>query len=32
MRDAGLTHIMLHPAPVDMRHLELIATKIAPEL
>jgi probable F420-dependent oxidoreductase len=32
MRDAGLTHLMLHPAPVDMRHLELIATKIAPSL
>jgi probable F420-dependent oxidoreductase len=32
MRDAGLTHIMLHPVPVDMRHLELIATQIAPEL
>jgi probable F420-dependent oxidoreductase len=32
MRDAGLTHLMLHPAPVDMRHLELIASKIAPSL
>ena len=32
MRDAGLTHVMLHPAPVDLRHLELVATKVAPEL
>ncbi|HWC29600.1 MAG TPA: LLM class flavin-dependent oxidoreductase [Dehalococcoidia bacterium] len=32
MRDAGLTHMLLHPAPVDMRHLELIATQIAPQL
>jgi alkanesulfonate monooxygenase SsuD/methylene tetrahydromethanopterin reductase-like flavin-dependent oxidoreductase (luciferase family) len=32
MRDAGLTHMMLHPAPVDMRHLELIATQITPKL
>ena len=32
MRDAGLTHMMLHPAPVDMRHLETIATQIAPQL
>jgi probable F420-dependent oxidoreductase len=32
MRDAGLTHLMLHSAPVDMRHLELIATQIAPNL
>jgi probable F420-dependent oxidoreductase len=32
MRDAGLTHMMLHSAPVDMRHLDLIATKIAPHL
>jgi len=32
MRDAGLTHVMLHPAPVDLRHLELIATKVAPQL
>jgi hypothetical protein len=32
MREAGLTHLMLHPAPLDMRHLELIATQIAPEL
>ena len=32
MRDAGLTHMMLHPAPVDMRHLQLIATQIAPQL
>jgi probable F420-dependent oxidoreductase len=32
MHDAGLTHLMLHPAPVDMRHLELIAAKIAPSL
>jgi len=31
MRDAGLTHLMLHSAPVDMRHLELIATRIAPQ-
>jgi alkanesulfonate monooxygenase SsuD/methylene tetrahydromethanopterin reductase-like flavin-dependent oxidoreductase (luciferase family) len=32
MRDAGLTHMLLHPAPVDLRHLELIATQIAPQL
>jgi probable F420-dependent oxidoreductase len=32
IRDAGLTHMMLHPAPVDLRHLDLIATKIAPNL
>ncbi len=32
MREAGLTHLMLHPAPVDMRQLELIASQIAPEL
>jgi probable F420-dependent oxidoreductase len=32
MREAGLTHVMLHPAPLDLRHLELIATQIAPEL
>ncbi len=32
MREAGLTHLMLHPAPVDLRHLDLIATKVAPEL
>lgn len=32
MREAGLTHLMLHPAPLDMRHLELLATQIAPEL
>ena len=32
MRDAGLTHVMLHPAPADLRHLKLIATQIAPNL
>jgi probable F420-dependent oxidoreductase len=32
MREAGLTHLMLHPAPLDIRHLDLIATQIAPEL
>jgi probable F420-dependent oxidoreductase len=32
MRDAGLTHMMLHPAPVDLRHLHLIASEIAPNL
>jgi probable F420-dependent oxidoreductase len=32
IRDAGLTHMMLHSAPVDMRHLEIIATQIAPQL
>ena len=32
MRDAGLTHVMLHPAPVDLSQLEIIATQIAPEL
>jgi hypothetical protein len=32
MRDAGLSHMMLHPAPVDLRHLEIIATEIAPNL
>jgi probable F420-dependent oxidoreductase len=32
MRNAGLSHMMLHPAPVDMRHLELIASEIAPSL
>jgi alkanesulfonate monooxygenase SsuD/methylene tetrahydromethanopterin reductase-like flavin-dependent oxidoreductase (luciferase family) len=32
MRDAGLTHMLLHPAPVDLRHLETIATQIAPQL
>jgi len=32
MRDAGLTHAMLHPAPVDLRQMELISTKVAPEL
>jgi probable F420-dependent oxidoreductase len=32
LRDAGLTHMLLHPAPVDLRHLEVIATQIAPNL
>jgi probable F420-dependent oxidoreductase len=32
MRDAGLSHMLLHPAPVDLRHLDLIATQIAPQL
>ncbi len=32
MREAGLTHLMLHPAPVDMRQLELIASQTALEL
>jgi probable F420-dependent oxidoreductase len=32
VRDAGLTHLMLHPAPLDMQQLEVIATQIAPEL
>jgi probable F420-dependent oxidoreductase len=32
MVDAGLTHLMLHPAPADMRHLETIASEIAPNL
>jgi len=32
MRDAGLTHLMLHPAPTDLPHLETIATQIAPAL
>jgi alkanesulfonate monooxygenase SsuD/methylene tetrahydromethanopterin reductase-like flavin-dependent oxidoreductase (luciferase family) len=32
MREAGLTHLMLHPAPLDVRHLDLIATQIAAEL
>jgi probable F420-dependent oxidoreductase len=32
IRDAGLSHMMLHPAPVDLRHLELITTRIAPQL
>jgi alkanesulfonate monooxygenase SsuD/methylene tetrahydromethanopterin reductase-like flavin-dependent oxidoreductase (luciferase family) len=31
MRDAGLTHVMLHPAPVDLRQLELLATEVAPQ-
>ncbi|HWO73327.1 MAG TPA: LLM class flavin-dependent oxidoreductase [Dehalococcoidia bacterium] len=32
MRDAGLTHVMLHPAPADLAQLETIATRIVPEL
>jgi alkanesulfonate monooxygenase SsuD/methylene tetrahydromethanopterin reductase-like flavin-dependent oxidoreductase (luciferase family) len=32
LRDAGLTHLLLHPAPVDRHHLETIATRIAPQL
>ena len=32
MREAGLTHVMLHPAPVDLRQLELLATEVAPQL
>jgi len=32
MRDAGLTHMLLHTAPVDLHHLETIATQIAPNL
>jgi probable F420-dependent oxidoreductase len=32
MRDAGLTHLMLHPAPLNLRQLDLIATQIAPQL
>ena len=32
LREGGLTHLMLHPAPVDLRQLDLIATKLAPEL
>jgi probable F420-dependent oxidoreductase len=32
MREAGLTHLMLHPAPTTIAHLETIAERIAPEL
>ena len=32
LRDAGLTHLMLHPVPADLRHLETIAGQIAPQL
>ena len=32
MREAGLTHFMLHPAPTDLDHLETIASKLAPHL
>jgi probable F420-dependent oxidoreductase len=32
MREAGLTHLMLHPAPTDLRHLEVLTEKIAPQL
>jgi probable F420-dependent oxidoreductase len=32
IRDAGLTHLMLHPVPADLRHLEIITTRIAPQL
>jgi alkanesulfonate monooxygenase SsuD/methylene tetrahydromethanopterin reductase-like flavin-dependent oxidoreductase (luciferase family) len=32
MRDAGLTHMLLHPVPTDLRHLEIIARQIAPRL
>ena len=28
----GLTHMMLHPVPADRRHLEIIATQLAPRL
>jgi probable F420-dependent oxidoreductase len=32
MRDAGLTHIMLHPAPTTLEHLERLASEILPKL
>lgn len=32
MRDAGMTHIMLHPAPTSLENLEKLATQIAPEV
>ncbi len=32
MREAGLTHFMLHPAPTSLDHLELIAERLAPDL
>ena len=32
MREAGLTHVMLHPSPTDLNHLEVLAEKVAPQL
>src|SRR5262249_20189439 len=32
LRGAGLPHLMLNPAPVDLHQFELIATRIAPQL
>ncbi|HEX5369396.1 MAG TPA: LLM class flavin-dependent oxidoreductase [Dehalococcoidia bacterium] len=32
MREAGLTHFMLHPAPTNLEHLETIAERLAPQL
>jgi hypothetical protein len=32
MREAGLTHIFLHPVDDFQKQLELIATKVAPQI